>query len=181
MIERADLVDYETYKDDRAGTRRVALEAKRPRRVHVGDHLTMLFENEQTLIYQIQEIMLVEKIAREADILHEIEVYNRILGSPSQLCCVLLIEIEEAERRKDLLTAWLGLERHVYVRMADGSQVYATYDPEQVGEDRLSAVQYLLFDVTDTPVAVGVDFPALDVEVELTDEQHTALAADLGG
>jgi hypothetical protein len=181
MIEREDLVDYETYKDTRDDSRRAALAAKRPRRVHLGEHLTLLFENEQTLLYQIQEIMLVEKIAREADILHEIEVYNRILGSPGQLCCVLLIEIEEAGRRKDLLTAWLGLERHVYVRLADGSQVYASYDPEQVGDDRLSAVQYLLFEVAAAPVAVGVDFPDLAAEVELTGEQHAALVADVAG
>ena len=179
MIERSDLVDYQTYRDSRDETRTAALDAKRPRRIHLGDHLTLLFENEQTLIYQIQEIMLVERIAREADIQREIEVYNRILGMPGQLCCVLLIEIEEESRRKELLTAWLGLERHVYVRLSDGSKVYARYDPEQVGDDRLSAVQYLLFDVAEAPVALGTDFPDLAAEVELTDEQHEAVAEDL--
>jgi len=179
MIERSDLVDYETYRDSRDESRKSALAAKRPRRVHLGDHLTLLFENEQTLIYQIQEIMLVEHIAREADIQREIEVYNRILGAADQLCCVLLIEIEEEARRKELLTAWLGLERHIYLRMPDGSKVYAAYDPDQVGEDRISAVQYLLFEVSEAPVAVGTDFPALAAEVDLAEEQRAALAADL--
>jgi hypothetical protein len=180
VIARADLVDYETYKDTRDEARKAAFAAKRPRRIHLGDHLTLLFENSQTLIYQIQEIMLVERIAREADIVREIEVYNEILGGPGQLCCVLLIEIEEAERRKELLTAWLGLEGHIYVRLDDGSRVYATYDSEQVGDDRLSAVQYLHFEVTEAPVAVGTDFGPLDGEVALTVEQRAALAADIG-
>jgi hypothetical protein len=180
VIERSDIVDYETYEDGRDESRKAALEAKRPRRVHLGDHLTFLFENEQTLIYQIQEIMLVERIAREADVAREIEVYNQMLGAPDQLCCVLLIEIEAEAHRKELLTAWLGLEANIYVRLADGSRVYATFDPEQVGDDRLSAVQYLLFDVTEAPAAVGTDFPLLEDEVELTAVQQSALAADLG-
>lgn len=179
MIERSDIVDYQTYKDSRAQTREAVFAEKRLRRVHMGDHLTFLFENERTLIYQIQEIMLVERIAREADIQHEIDVYNAILGGPGKLCCVMLIEIEEEERRAELLGEWLGLESHVYIRLADGSKIYAEFDSAQVGDDRLSAVQYLLFETAEAPVAVGNDFPALAGEVELSDEQRAALAADL--
>ena len=178
-ITRDDIVDYQTYSDTRDDTRARVLEVKARRRIHVGEHLTFLFENKDTLVYQIQEMMRIERIARESDILHEIETYGAMLGGPGQLGCSLLIEIEEAERRAELLTAWQGLERRLYVRLADGTKVYADVDDEQVGDDRLSAVQYLRFTLDEAPVAVGTDFEALAAEVELTPDQQAALADDL--
>ena len=73
----------------------------------------------------------------------------------------------------------MGLQERIYVKFADGSKAYASFDPMQVGTDRLSAVQYLTFDCPSAPVAIGTDFPALQAEVELTPEQQSALAADL--
>ena len=180
LIERNDIVDYQTYEDDRESIRAAALAAKKPRRIHLGDHLTFLFENRQTLSYQVQEIMRAERIARESAIQHEIDVYNAMLGDPGDLGCALLIEIADAEQRAPLLARWLGLETTLYVKLDDGERVRATFDPTQVGDDRLSAVQYLRFPVAGrTPVAIGTDFPELAQEVELTDEQRAALTADL--
>lgn len=178
-IQRTDIVDYQTYEDTRADTRERVLALKQPRRIHLGEHLTFLFENRETLTYQVQEIMRAERIARESAIQDEIDVYNRMLGDTGQLACALLIEIPDAEDRKPLLEAWKGLEERVYVKLEDGTRVYATYDPSQVGEDRLSAVQYLKFDCPFPPVAIGTDFGPLAAEVELTAEQREALAADL--
>ncbi|MCP4225394.1 MAG: DUF3501 family protein [Actinomycetia bacterium] len=180
LIERNDIVDYQTYEDDRGARRSKVLETKRLRRIHVGKYLTFLFENRETLVYQVQEIMRAEQIVRETAIQHEIEVYNQMLGQPGELGCVLFIEIAEASDRKPLLKRWLGLESTVYVRLEDGSKVYAKYDPSQVGEDRLSAVQYLCFPVGGkTPMAIGTDFQDLAAEVELNTEQRAALAVDL--
>jgi hypothetical protein len=102
-----------------------------------------------------------------------------MLGETGELGCALLIEIPDEADRKPLLQQWLGLQERIYVRLADGSRVYASFDPMQVGTDRLSAVQYLRFACSSAPVAIGTDFPSLDGEVELTDEQQQALAADL--
>ncbi len=180
LVQRSDIVDYQTYEDDRDETRRRALEEKRPRRIHVGEYLTFLFENRETLTYQIQEIMRSERIARESAIQHEIEVYNSMLGDPGDLGCALLIEIKEADQRAPLLREWLGLEKTIYARLDDNTKVSATYDPMQVGDDRLSAVQYLRFPVAGrTPVALGTDFESLAIEAELTPEQRAALTADL--
>ena len=179
LIERADIVDYQTYEDQRDEVRSHVLELKQPRRIHLGDNLTFLFENRETLGYQVQEIMRAEKIARESAIVDEIETYNKMLGEPGELGCALLIEIPDADDRKPLLKAWLGLQEHIYVTFADGSREYASFDPMQVGDDRLSAVQYLRFACATPPVAIGTDFPALTDEVELTSEQKAALAADL--
>lgn len=179
LIQRRDIVDYQTYEDTRDATREHIFSVKAPRRVHLGDNLTFLFENKETLAYQVQEIMRAERIVREAAIVDEIETYNAMLGDTGQLACALLIEIPDAADRKPLLTEWMGLQEAIYVRLADRSRVYAEFDPGQVGTDRLSAVQYLTFSCGEMPVAIGTDFPALTAEVEFTPEQHVALAADL--
>ncbi len=180
LVQRSDIIDFATYEDSREQVRDEVMEAKRARRVHLNDNLTFLFENRQTLIHQIQEIMRAERIVREADIANEIETYNSILGEPGDLGCVLLIEIPDEADRKPLLIKWLGLQEHLYVVMKDQSRVYATFDPSQVGDDRLSAVQYLRFPVQgEVPIAVGSDFAELVCEVPFSDEQGAALAADL--
>jgi hypothetical protein len=92
----------------------------------------------------------------------------------------LLIELPDPAERDRKLREWLALPRHVYVKVDGGEKVRATFDARQVGDDRLSSVQYLKFDVRGrVPVAVGCDLPGLAVEAELTGEQHEALRADL--
>ena len=93
--------------------------------------------------------------------------------------CALLIEIEEEARRKPLLEEWMGLQEHLFAELADRSQIYAKYDSSQVGDRRLSAVQYLTFAVSDAPVALGCDFPGLEGRVSLDERQRSALAEDL--
>lgn len=179
-VLRAELVDYQTYEDVRPGFRRQAMAAKDARRVHVGSHLTFLFENTLTVRYQIQEMMRTERIVRERDIRHELDTYNALLGGPGELGCTLLVEIDDPAERAVRLTEWYGLPEHLYVVTPDGARVRATFDPEQRGDGRLSSVQYLKFAVGGVvPVAVGVDLPAVTAETRLTGDQRAALAADL--
>jgi hypothetical protein len=148
----------------------------------VAGALTFLFENTATIRYQIQEMVRAERMSREQDILHEMETYNELLGGPGELGCSLLIEIPDPAERDRKLREWLPLVGHLYAKLADGRKVRATFDPRQVGTDRLSSVQYLKFDVKgEVPVAIGVDFPALGGETALTPEQREALRQDLAG
>lgn len=179
-ITRDQIVDYETYAERRPRERQRLLAVKAARRVHVGEFLTFLFENTETMRYQVQEMILAERIVKEAAIQHEIDTYNGVLGERGELGCSLLIEIDEAGARAAKLREWLALPHHVYVRLEDGSRVYARFDADQVGEDRLSAVQYLKFAIRGrTPVAVGCDLPALTAETTLSEVQRQALAEDL--
>lgn len=179
-IERSELLDYQTYTEGRAESRSRILKIKEPRRIHVGSHLTFLFENHDTMWYQVQEMMRVETIVKEADILHEMETYNELLGAKGELGCTLLIEIESPEERAVLLKRWLDMPKHLYAKLADGTRIPAKYDERQVGEDRLSSVQYLKFDVGgQTPVALGCDLDVLTVEGKLNDAQRQALTEDL--
>lgn len=179
-VHRDEILDYATYGEQREQVRDRVLAVKRPRRVHLGDHLTFLFENHQTMAYQIQEMVLAEKMVKEADIRHEIETYNEVMGGPGELGCTLLIEIDDPAERQDKLRRWIDLPKHVYLRLEDGTRVVPRYDVRQVGETRLSSVQYLQFPTAGrVPVAIGADHPELTLEANLSDEQRTALADDL--
>ena len=180
-VERSEILDHVTYSERREALRPRALAAKAARRVVLGDGtITCLFENRDTVRYQVQEMMRTEQIVREADILHELETYNELLGGPGELGFTLLIGIDDPGERAKKLGEWLALPSHVYAELPDGTRVRATFDPRQVGEERLSSVQYLKLPVgTQAPVAIGIDLPGLDVHQVLSEAQRSALAEDL--
>lgn len=179
-VKRSEILDYVTYDEKRDEIQKDVLEQKRKRRVHVGDNLTFLFENHDTIRYQIQEMLRVERIVKEAEIQHEIDTYNEILGGKGELGATLLIEIDDPAVRDERLRRWRTLTRHLYVKTDEGAKVYARYDARQVGEDRLSSVQYLKFDTKGrVPVVVGSDHPDVGAETELLAEQRLALEEDL--
>lgn len=181
-VERSEILDYVTYEERRGAIREAAMRAKDARRVHVARHLTFLFENRDTIRYQIQEMVRAERMVREADIAHEIETYNELIGTGGDLGCTLLVEVDDPAARAEKLARWLDLPRRLYVTLEDGTKVRAVFDERQVGDARVSSVQYLKFPVGGkTPVAVGCDLPDSDVggETPLGPEQRAALAADL--
>jgi len=178
-VQRHQLVDYQTWADGRATVLPDIMAIKHFRRIHVGDNLTFLFENVATVHYQVQEMMRVERIVREKDIQHELDTYNELLGGDGELGCVLLIEIDDEAERAVKLVEWLDLPRHLYV-IAGGKRFYATFDERQIGDTRVSAVQYLKFDTAGvTPSAIGSDHPQLTIEATLSPSQASALADDL--
>jgi hypothetical protein len=179
-VERGEILDLKTYDRERDRLRPAILEAKEDRRIHVGPHLTFLFENRDTVRYQVQEMVRAERLYREDEIVHELETYNELLGGPGELGCTLLIEIADPADRDRKLRSWLKLVEHLYARLPDGHRVRATFDPRQVGDDRLSSVQYLRFPVGGLPpAAIGCDLPEHSVEAALTPRQQQALQRDL--
>jgi len=184
-VRRAELLDYVSYEERRDELRRRALEIKAPRRIHVAGVLTFLFENADTIRYQVQEMMRAERIVREADILHELETYNELLGGPGELGCTLLIEIDDAAERARKLAAWIEMPWHLYVLVpgagGQSERVDARFDERQVGEEKLSSVHYLKFDTAGrVPTAIGVDLAGeLEGETALDDAQRRALQEDL--
>lgn len=181
-ITRSEIVDYMTYNDGRAEFRAAVLASKRLRRFEAGAHLCLMFENRQSVRYQVQEMMRVERIVREADIAHELETYNELLGGPGELRVTLLIGIEDEALRDELLPQWLDLNGTLYAELPDGTKVRPTWDERQVGKTRLSAVQYLSFRIGPlAPVAVGCDHadPRVAGEHRLSEDERAALQADL--
>ena len=179
-VRREEILELGAYERSRAELRAAVMEAKRLRRVHVGGVLTLLFENAATTRYQVQEMLRAERITGEAEIRHELDTYNELLGDRGELGVSLLIELPDPVERDRKLREWLALPRHLYLKTEDGEKVRPAFDARQVGTDRLSAVQYLKFDVRGrVPVAAGSDLPQLEAETALAPGQREALAADL--
>ena len=181
-VQREEILDYVTYGEKRNEIQLSVLKQKEPRRIHLGEYLTFLFENTETIRYQIQEMMRVEQIVKEEAIQHEIKTYNELIGEEGELGCVLLIEIADAQIRPQKLREWLGLQEKIYLVLDSGERVYAEWDKRQIDDEKLSSVQYLKFDTSGrTPKGIGVDHPELQYEIDLSEEQRGALNHDLQG
>lgn len=179
-VQRKEILDYVTYEEQRDVIRDGAMAAKALRRVHIGEYLTLLFENHLTMRYQIQEMVRVERLVKEADIQHEIDTYNEVLGGEGEFGCTLLIEIDDPAVRNVKLKEWWALPEKIYLLLEDGSRISATFDERQRGDDRVSSVQYMKFNTAGrVPLAAGVDLPGLQAETKLTSEQSDALEQDL--
>jgi hypothetical protein len=180
LVERKDILDFLTYGEQRDAIRASAMAAKALRRVHLGEHLTFLFENAQTIRYQVLEMVRVEQMVRESDIRHELDTYNEVLGGAGELGCTLLIEIPQERDREVLLRRWRDLPGHVHMAFADGSRAAARFDAYQMSEDKLSSVQFLKFPVgRRTPAALVCDLPGLEGQVKLEAATRQALLEDL--
>lgn len=180
LVERNEIVDYQTYEDIRQAFRAEVLKAKAPRRIHIGENLTLLFENHLTIRYQIQEMMRAERIVKEANILHEINTYNELLGQRGELGATLLIEIDDPQLRQVKLKEWWQLPEKIYLLLEDESRAFAKFDERQREEGKLSSVQFLkFFTGGKAPIAAGVNFDTYRAETKLTEEQCKALREDL--
>ena len=135
------IVDYELL---RPGWRPQILALKERRRVTLGANFTLLFENRETVLYQIQEMMRIERIVKPEEIAHEVKTYNELIPGPGELSATLLIEYENADERAVRLRALLGLEDHLWLECA-GLRCQARFDDRQASTERLSSVQYIKF------------------------------------
>jgi len=143
--EILNLYDYERVREAR---RRAVIALKRERRVAVGRYLSFVFENRETVWFQIQEMIRAERLIDEAKIAEEVAVYNTLLPRPGELAATMFIEIDEPERIKPVLDALLGIDTRDYVRLHVGPHVVvgvfeAGHSDEELG--KLSAVHFVRF------------------------------------
>ena len=149
-VSRGDVVDIAHYEKIRPAFRTRVLSEKEQRRVAVGPHFTFTFENHLSVLYQIQEMMRVERIVDETAISHEIETYNELVPTAGGLSATLFIEYETPAERAVHLPQLLGVEDGVRLEVGDLPPVAAEFDRRQVGEDQVSSVQYLRFPLQET-------------------------------
>jgi len=188
-LTRDDILDRQTYEATRDEIRRRVMHAKQPRRVHVGDHFTFLFENRETLTYQVHEMLRTEgSWDRASAIDEELAAYNPLLPGEGELSATMLLEYETPEQRAVVLAELRGIDQHVWLQVGDAEPVRATFDDAQMSEGRVSSVQYIRFRLapaqqqamaTDgTVVRLKVDHPAYQAQAVLSEESRKALAAD---
>ncbi|MBK9181167.1 MAG: DUF3501 family protein [Acidimicrobiales bacterium] len=191
-----DIADLRAYERERAEFRQRIIELKRVRRVHVGTIVTLVFENRDTIRFQIQEMARVEKIISDEGIAAELRAYNPLIPEPGQLSATLFIELTSKEQLVEWLPKLVGIERSVELRLGHGADVdVVRCVPEESHEEQLTrdditaSVHYIRFELTPQqvervasgPVVLAVAHPAYRDEVELGEATRASLLRDLRG
>lgn len=140
-----EILGLDRYERERDDFRRRIIALKKKRRVSVGDRVTFVFENHDTMLFQIQEMMRAERIADLDKIRDEIEVYNALVPDPDQLSATLLIEITGSDRIREELVELIGIDEAVVLEIDDRFEIPAEFESGHSKEDKLSAVQYVRF------------------------------------
>ena len=189
-VQLGQILPYDQYEKLRPLLRALFIAEKDRRRLAVGEHVTLLFENAQTVWYQVQEILRTERISSEAAIAHELDAYNELLPGPNELAATLLIEFTDPAQREERLRQLAGLENQLYLLIGDRRQP-ARVDLRQVSPERVSAVQFVRFGLggidaggfatqaAQGQIAVEITHPAMTVRAPISGALAAALAQDL--
>ena len=190
-ISRDTLMTLEAYARARNDFRAQVIAHKKPRTVRLGAHLTLIFEDELTIRYQVQEMLRVEKIFEEQGIQEELDAYNPLIPDGRNFKATLLLEYEDVNERKAALARLKGVEDRVWVRVEGCAPVYAIADEdlERENEQKTSSVHFLRFELTQEmaealkygmSLATGCDHPHYEAKRDpVPPETRAALVADL--
>lgn len=190
-VTRESLMTLEAYSRARPEFRRSVIEHKKPRTVHLGQHVTLLFEDEMTVRYQIQEMLRIEKIFEEEGIQHELEAYNPLIPDGRNFKATMLIEYEDATIRRQELALLIGIEDRAWVQVEGSPRVYAIADEdlERENAEKTSSVHFLRFELTEDMAAalkygvslsIGVDHVNYTASLSpVSSETKAALVRDL--
>jgi len=189
-ITRDSLMSLETYARERVRLRSRIISHRRLRSVGLGEHLNLQFEDEQTVRYQIQEMLRIEKIFEEAGIQEEISVYGPLVPDGSNWKATMLIEYPDEAQRRVELARLTNIENLVWVRVTGCDKVFAIADEdlERSTDDKTSAVHFVRFELSPAMISVaksgqaismGVDHPNYMVSMDVPAATREALVADL--
>jgi len=191
QIAKDSLLSLEAYAKARKDFRVRAIDHKRRRTLRLGEHVTLLFEDELTIRYQIQEMLRIERIFEEDGIQQELDAYNPLIPDGSNWKATMLIEYTDVEERQRMLARLKGVEKRVWVQVEGCGRVFAIADEdlERENEEKTSSVHFLRFELTDemrralqygVGLAVGVDHAAYQARVDpVPAEARSTLAGDL--
>ena len=191
IISRESLMSLETYAKTRIEFRKQVMEHKKNRSVFLGNHVTLLFEDEITLRYQVQEMLRIEKIFEEEGIQSELDAYNPLCPEGSNFKATMLIEYGNVAERKVALAKLIGIEDRLFIQVEGQPRVYAIADEDLEREtaEKTSAVHFVRFELTPemksalksgAQMMVGCDHPNYPVHLEdLPQETLAALLKDL--
>ena len=189
-----EILGLERYESLRDAYRQRVIEYKRSRRLAVGEKATLVFEDRETLRFQVQEMLRVERIDDPDRIQAELDVYNELMPHENELSATLFVEITELGRIREELDRLIGIDEHVSLVLGDDADeriVRARFDPKQMEADRIAAVQYIRFALDADGAArladphrlarVRIDHPAYAREVEIPPGVRASLVEGLAG
>ena len=167
-LNKSDLFSLEEYSKNRDSFRKKVLEEKQYRKDYIGEQVVLLFENKNTIQYQIQEMLRIEKIFDAEGIQEELDAYNPLIPDGSNLKAVMLIEYPNVEERKEKLKILKGIERKIWIKVGSHNKVFAIADEDLEREDetKTSAVHYLRYEFSpsmindwknDSSIVMGID------------------------
>lgn len=184
-----DIADLRAYEREREEFRRRIIDMKKRRRVRLGDYLTVVFENTDTMRFQVQEMARVEKMITDEAIAHEVATYNELIPDDGELSATLLVELTSEALLREWLPKLVGIQDHVVVAVAGVDSRSEDRDPSRLTREGeiTTTVHYVKFTFTpsqraafaDGPVRIRVDHPAYSAEVELDAGTRRELAGDL--
>ena len=190
QITRESLMSLEAYAKARPEFRARVMAHKKNRLVHLGEHLTLVFEDELTIRYQIQEMLRIEKTFEEAGILDELEAYGPLVPDGSNWKATMMIEYPDEAERRAMLAKLKGIEDRVWVQVMDCARVHAIADEdlERENEEKTSSVHFLRFELTPemvkaakngAAISMGVDHALYMQETVVPQNVRDSLAGDL--
>ena len=190
-ITRDSLLSLEDYAKARKDFRAKVMAHKKTRAVSLGNHVTLIFEDELTMRYQVQEMLRAERIFEEAGIQDELDAYNPLVPDGSNWKATMMVEYTDVEERKRMLAKLIGIENQVWVKVDEFDKVFpiADEDLERETEEKTSSVHFLRFELSPdmacaarqgANIEMGVDHPAYRVAIEsVAPEVRASLAEDL--
>ena len=190
QIARESLLSLEAYSRERGAFRSRVIEHKQRRTVHVGEHITLVFEDELTIRYQVQEMLRIERIFEEEGIRGELETYNPLIPDGGNLKATMLIEYPEPAERRRRLAELKGVAERVWIQARGCARVGAIADEdlERENEEKTSAVHFLRFELDagmrgalaqGAGLSIGIDHPNYRASVEAAPAVRDSLAGDL--
>ena len=184
-----DIQNLHDYEIARSDTRRRVIDLKKRRRVALGPLMTLVFENRDTVRFQIQEMLRAERIVRPEKVQEEIDVYNELLPEPGQIAATLFIEVTDPAAVQSTLDGFVGLDEPGRLVLALGGRTFpAVFAAGQSRDDRISAVHYVRFPVDGegarlmtegVPAVLIVDHGGYRAEAVLPKETIEELRGDL--
>jgi hypothetical protein len=184
-----EVMGLERYEQVRPDFRRRIIDLKKNRRVPVGDQVTFVFENHDTMHFQVQEMLRAERIVDLDKVRDELEVYNELIPGQDELSATMLIEITEQSRIRDELVRLIGIDKAVWLEIGDTGRVPAEFEGGRSKDDNLSAVQYVRFALDPAarraladavvPVTLVIDHPHYRHRAPLSSDVRASLVQDL--
>ncbi len=189
-IERDSLLSLEAYAKQRARLRAEVIEHKKTRKVFLGEHVMLDFEDETTVRYQIQEMLRAERIYEEEGILSELEAYGPLVPDGRNFKATMMLEFPDPELRREWLSRLIGVEDRVWVQVAGHGRVMAIADEDldRETDEKTSSVHFLRFELDDAmalalkagaALRIGCDHPSYTVEQEVLAPVRASLSRDL--
>jgi len=189
-IDRASLMTLEAYARERQGFRARVMAHKRDRSVQLGDHLTLIFEDELTIRYQVQEMLRAERIFEEEGIQGELDTYNPLVPDGRNLKATLMLEYPDPEERSKRLQELIGVEDRAWIQVEGHEPVWAIADEDldRENEHKTSSVHFLRFEFSEdmarafkhgAGLAMGVNHPGYTAKLEAPSAVRNALLKDL--